>query len=65
MLYVLRHYHTLIEMDANFRDVLRNLPFLPRKDMFLTTDRLVFKTWHCLRLSIIYLKKDFRLDVIV
>ena len=39
MLYVLRHYHTFIDLDPGFRDTLRNLAFLPRKDMFLTTDR--------------------------
>lgn len=39
MLYVLRHYHTFLDLDATFPQTLRNLAFLPRRDMFLTTDR--------------------------
>ena len=39
MLYVLRHFHTFLDLDPGFRATLHNLTFLPRKDMFLTTDR--------------------------
>ena len=40
MLYVLRHFYSYIEMDETFIDTLRMLPFLPRRDMFVTPERL-------------------------
>ncbi len=39
MLYVLRHYYSLLDTEPQLRDILRALPFLPRKDMLLTPDR--------------------------
>ena len=39
MLYVLRHYHFLADVDAGFRRTLRSLAFMPRSDMLTTIDR--------------------------
>ena len=39
MLYVLRHYHFLAEVDNSFRKTLRSLPFMPKGDMLMTIDR--------------------------
>lgn len=39
MLYVLRHYHFLADVDNNFRKMLRSLPFMPKGDMLTTVDR--------------------------
>jgi len=39
MLYVLRHYHFLADVDSNFRRTLRSLPFMPKSDMLTTIDR--------------------------
>ena len=40
MLYVLRHFYSYIEMDETFIDTLRALPFLPRKGIYVTPERL-------------------------
>lgn len=39
MLYVLRHYHFLEDVDHNFRKTLRSLPFMPKGDMLMTVER--------------------------
>ena len=39
MLYVLRHYHFLADVDRGFRKTLRQLAFMPRSDMLTTVDR--------------------------
>ena len=39
MLYVLRHYHFLADVDQNFRKTLRSLPFMLKGDMLTTIDR--------------------------
>ena len=39
MLYVLRHYHSFVEVDASFKDILRELPFLPKRDMLVMANR--------------------------
>lgn len=39
MLYVLRHYNYLIEVDRGFRKTVKSLAFLPKGDMLLTVDR--------------------------
>ena len=39
MLYVLRHYHFLADVDSGFRKTLRSLPFMPKGDMLTTIDR--------------------------
>ena len=39
MLYVLRHYHFLADVDRSFRKTLRSLAFMPKLDMLTTIDR--------------------------
>ena len=39
MLHVLRHFHSYVEEDPSFVSILTNLPFIPRKDLFLTANR--------------------------
>jgi len=39
MLYVLRHYHFLADVDRGFRKTLRSLAFMPKGDMLTTVDR--------------------------
>ena len=39
MLYVLRHYHFLADVDHGFRKTLRSLAFMPKGDMLTTIDR--------------------------
>ena len=39
MLYVIHHYYSFIEIDTTFLDTLKNLAFLPKKDLFVTADR--------------------------
>ena len=42
MVHVLRHYHSYLEADPSFRDTLRTLAFMMRRDTLLTADRFYF-----------------------
>lgn len=39
MQYVLRHFHAFQETCPHFKETLRNLAFIPRKDTLVTPDR--------------------------
>ena len=39
MIFVLRHYFTFLEQNTSFQTSLQSLPFMPRKEVFLTAER--------------------------